>query len=183
MQNLKAPLLKRYIWLCYGWYKSKRYRRYIYSAIDTGWLWGENRYDKILFFLLIPLPSRFHPFSHHSSGGNVVFRATGHRKRNSSVQRLCQTRNARLNSIACKPLYINILPETYQKNLFRAASTWTSLGTRIICRILVKYWNTINYINVVKIDLYPVLPKLSGFTKIIRRSGTSCIFKKNPMLK
>jgi len=38
---------------------------------------GGKLHDKILFFLLIPLPSHFHPFSYHSFGGDVVSQPTG----------------------------------------------------------------------------------------------------------
>ncbi len=56
----------------------------------------------------------------------------------------------RLNRIVCKQLYVNTLQETYQKSFFPAKSTWMPLGTRIICRIPIKHYNTMNYVDVSK---------------------------------
>lgn len=109
--------------------------------------WKMTR-QKILFFLLIPLAFHFHPFSRHSSGRDVVSRATG--SGIVACENSVKPETPRLNRIVCKQLYVNTLQETYQKSFFPAKSTWMPLGTRIICRIPIKHYNTMNYVDVSK---------------------------------
>ena len=116
--------------------------------------------------------SHFHPFSSHSFGGDVVSRATGSgiMVRKNSVE----PGTPRPNRIAYKQLYISALPEIHQKFLFPAKSTWMPFWTRIIYYILIKYYKSINYIDVTKIDLfpivqnYPLIPKIRTLCVIVR---------------
>ena len=104
----------------------------------------------------IPLPS----LSRHSFSGEVVSHPT--------VNGIVACKDSvkpgtpQLNYIDRKRLYNNTLSECNQKSLFPAKSTWMPLGTRIICCIFVRYCESMNYTGVTKIDLFPVLPKLSA---------------------
>ena len=101
-----------------------------------------------LAFHLHSTSIRFHSFSHHSSGGDVVSRATGN---GTVVCKDCvKLGTPRLNRIVCKQLYVNTLQKIYQKSFLPAKSTWMPLGTRIICRIPIKHYNTMNYVDVSK---------------------------------
>ena len=43
------------------------------------------------------------------------------------------------------------------EDMVQAKSTWMPLGTKIICCIFIKHCSTMNYADVAKIDLFPVL--------------------------
>ena len=91
----------------------------------------ENDTTNSYFFLLIPLPSHFHPTSCHSLGRDVVSRVTGN-----------------LSKILV-PSEVYVDAALNKDNLLHP----------------IKYYKSINYIDVTKIDLFPVLQKLSADPK------------------
>ena len=106
-----------------------------------GWLWGGKTGRQNLIF-------SSHSASRHCLGRNVVSQATG--SRIVACKNSVKPGTPRLNHVACKRLHVNTLPENHQKSLFPAKSTWIPLGTKIVCRILIRYCDTINYIDASK---------------------------------